>query len=75
MKLKELFGIISIYQDIQLMDSQTGEILTDVTYISGGSRGNIESIESHESDLVHGITAKIAEDETPYLLVTITQVC
>lgn len=76
MKLKDLFNYISPYQDIQIMDAQTGEILTDVTYISGGSRSNIEAIESHEEDLVHGITAKITADDekTAYLLVTIDQI-
>lgn len=74
-KLKDLFyggcSVLSPYQDIQIMDSQTGEFYTDVTYIAGGSMDNMSAIDSHLDDEVHGVTAKIAEDGKPYLMISI----
>jgi len=80
MKLKDLLECIGPYQDLQLIDAQSGECFTTVTYLNGGSEN--EEIESHHDDIVHGLSAGICKrkedgtplnEEIPYLVVTLDQ--
>jgi len=64
MLLKDLIKCLGPYQLFQLMDAQSGEVFTTVTYLNGGS----EDIEPYYRDTVHGISAgvtKTKEDGTP----------
>lgn len=76
MKLKEFLELISIYENIQLMNAKTGKFYTDVTYLAGGSCSNINAIEAHETDVVHGVSVGLTkgEDPEPYLLITLDEV-
>lgn len=71
MKLKELLEFVDIYQDMQLINAMTGEVFTPVTYLEGGHPDSLDCIESHKEDIVHGVSAGIANDGEPYLKVTI----
>ena len=70
MKLKDLLKVIDIYQNFQLMNAKTGQCLTSVTYMEGGSEG--DSIELYSDWYVHGISASNTENkEEPFVLITL----
>ena len=71
MKLEDLLKMIDVYQDIQLVNAKTGEVYTDVTYLAGGSTDNIDNINNHKTDLVHGISAGISDGGQPYVRISI----
>ena len=71
MKLKELMKLIDPYQDLQIFNAMTGEYYTDVIYVAGGSPINMEGLDSHLDDIVHGISAGISYEGVPYLRIAI----
>ena len=71
MKLGDFLKLVDVYQDIQLINAKTGEVYTDVTYLAGGAPENLETIDSHKEDIVHGVSVGIAKDGEPYLNITI----
>lgn len=74
MKLEELLEKIDVFQDLQLINAKTGEVYTDVTYLAGGSPNNIDNINTHKKDIVHGISAGIANDGEPYVRIAVDNV-
>lgn len=71
MKLGDFLKLVDVYQDIQLINAKTGEVYTDVTYLAGGHPDNIDIIKAHKEDMVHGVSAGITTDKSPYLIITI----
>lgn len=74
MKLKQLLsknGVISIFEDVQLVSARTGKCLTSVTYIEGGSDGEVDEIKANMNNEVVGITACISDKNEPYLRIMI----
>lgn len=74
MKLEELLEKIDVFQDLQLINAKTGEVYTDVTYLAGGSPDNLDNINTHKKDIVHGISAGISNDGEPYVRISIDNV-
>ncbi len=74
MKLKELMRFIDPYQDLQLFNAMTCECYTDVTYVGGGSKDNMEALDAHMEDLVHGISSGISNAGSSYLRITVDNV-
>lgn len=74
MKLEELLEKIDVFQDLQLINAKTGEVYTDVTYLAGGSPDNLDNIDTHKKDIVHGISAGISNDGEPYVRISIDNV-
>jgi len=74
MKLCELLskdGIISIFENVQLVSARTGNCLTSVTYFEGGSAGEVDEIEANMHNEVVGISAHISDKNDPYIRIMI----
>lgn len=69
-KLEDLLEIIDIYQDLQLVNAKTGEILSPVTYIAEVT----DEVTSHYRDIVHGISAGVTEEGNGYLKIMVDNV-
>ena len=65
MKVKDLYDVLSPYQNIQFGDSKTGEPLTYVSYIAD-SGCEITSYEDYE---VYGIAPKVDKEGKTYLAI------
>lgn len=74
MKLEELLEKIDVFQDLQLINAKTGKVYTDVTYLAGGSPDNLDNINTHKKDIVHGISAGISNDGEPYVRISIDNI-
>ena len=74
MKLSDLLskdGIISVFEDIQLVSMRTGKCLTDVTYLEGGSPANIDELNANMNNEVVGISACLSDKKDPYIRIMI----
>ena len=65
--LKDLYSILSPFQNFQIGDSRTGEPLTGVDYLADSSC----EAESCEDYRIHGIAPKIDKDGNPYLAILV----
>lgn len=65
--LKDLFPVLSPFQDFQIIDSQTANSLTGVDYLADSSC----EASTYESDTVCGITPKVDKEGNPYLAILV----
>ena len=65
MKVKDLYNILSPFQNFQLGDSKTGEPLTYVNYIADSAC----EIDNYMDYDVYGITSKVDKEGNPYLVI------
>ena len=69
-KLEDLLEMIDVFQDLQLVNAKTGEVLSPVTYIAEAT----DEITSHYRDIVHGISAGVTEEGDGYLKIMVDNV-
>jgi len=71
MKLKNFIKYLDPLQDIQLINAKTGEVLTSVNYLDD-SLFYENQVSSYKEDYVYGIASSISNEDTSFLIITIT---
>ena len=67
MKVKDLCGVISPFQNIQIWDSKTAEAETCVSYLADSGC----EVMNYENDEVYSIAPKVDKNGAPYLAILV----
>ena len=68
MKVKDLYPVLSIFQDIQVRSARTAEPMGNKSYLDDEGCCDLGT---YEEDTVYGIEPKIDEEGKPYLAILV----